>query len=672
MVSGTLSTHAEPPTSRARRRFRNLSIGSKLTFGFGLLVSLTLIVVGLTYIASAAAARTITYTSDVRVPAALTSSYAQSHLLQMFSNVRGYLALGDLRFMRSYRTAEQDFEEDLNDLKELSVNFDAENKRRLEELDQTFQEWRRLPDTLFLLYSDQMAREPAYNWLNTTGTRHAARVLININEIIALQVQREPSRENIVLIENMDSFRSSFSAMFAGLRGYVTTRNPNFRHYEYEFNLDINAQDWQVIAENQQRFTSEQQALLEEIRTEREQMIAQVPTQIFAVVESDQWRADLYLFDTELEPRTARMQQLLLEIMESQQETLRNDLAWGSANLNQTRSQALGWGVVATLLGIGMALGFWRMITQPVQRLTVVAQQIEGGDLSAKAPVDSHDEIGIFARTFNRMTAQLRQTFAQISHEKKRADDLLDIVIPIGVALSSERDFNRLLENMLVEAMAYCRADGGAIFLRDGQVLKLMMLRITSQNAFLGGTTGEPIVFPPLPLDAQEIGAPEQRNPVSSAVIRGEPVNIPDAHAASTLYDIEPMQAMVSRFNYQPVSLLAIPLNNTRNEVLGVMQLINAQQPETNEIIPFDTNLQRMMVSFSSLAVAALESYIREQSLRQEIQQLRIQIDESKQQQQVSEIVESDFFQDLQARARTLRQRNKGEKSRPSEDTNQV
>jgi hypothetical protein len=63
--------------------------------------------------------------------------------------------------------------------------------------------------------------------------------------------------------------------------------------------------------------------------------------------------------------------------------------------------------------------------------------------------------------------------------------------------------------------------------------------------------------------------------------------------------------------------------------------------------------------SFSSLAVTALEAYIREQSLRQEIQQLRIEIDERQQQQQVIEIVGTDFFQDLQAKARMLRMRRR-------------
>lgn len=50
--------------------------------------------------------------------------------------------------------------------------------------------------------------------------------------------------------------------------------------------------------------------------------------------------------------------------------------------------------------------------------------------------------------------------------------------------------------------------------------------------------------------------------------------------------------------------------------------------------------------------------YQRERSLRQQVQDLKIEIDEARRQKQVSEIVDSDFFQDLQTRARALRRRN--------------
>ena len=51
----------------------------------------------------------------------------------------------------------------------------------------------------------------------------------------------------------------------------------------------------------------------------------------------------------------------------------------------------------------------------------------------------------------------------------------------------------------------------------------------------------------------------------------------------------------------------------------------------------------------------AREVYSREQELKKQVQQLRIEVDEAKQSKQVSEIVDSDFFQDLQAKAREMR-----------------
>ena len=111
--------------------------------------------------------------------------------------------------------------------------------------------------------------------------------------------------------------------------------------------------------------------------------------------------------------------------------------------------------------------------------------------------------------------------------------------------------------------------------------------------------------------------------------------------------------------DYVVESLLTIPLKNNAGQVRGVLQLLNAQDPETHEAIPFDENLQQMMESFSLLAVAALEAYIREQNLRQEIRQLRIEIDEAKREKQVREIVETETFQSLQAKAAEMRRRRK-------------
>jgi GAF domain-containing protein len=286
-----------------------------------------------------------------------------------------------------------------------------------------------------------------------------------------------------------------------------------------------------------------------------------------------------------------------------------------------------------------------------------VAEQIRGGDLEAQARVESKDEIGVLAETFNNMTRQLRQTLLQVRKEKKRADDLLEVVIPIGVELASEKDFNRLLENILLEAKSFCHADAGILYLKEEERLKFVIVRNDTLNLSMGGTVDKDITYSHLPARLPMYDDEGGRRSIAAhAASIGASVNIPDAYQPDVLNTYGP-GVFDEKTSYRSVSYLTIPLKNSLNQVLGVLQLINAQESDGGQAVPFDPNLQQMMESYSSLAVAALEAYIREQSLRQQIQQLRIEIDEVKRQKQVSEIVDTDFFQDLRAKARAMRDR---------------
>jgi GAF domain-containing protein len=254
------------------------------------------------------------------------------------------------------------------------------------------------------------------------------------------------------------------------------------------------------------------------------------------------------------------------------------------------------------------------------------------------------------------MTQQLRQTLHQLRKEKKRADDLLEVVIPIGAKLSSEKDFNRLLEEMLLQTKAFCHADAGTLFLRnENDQLQFVIVRNDTLNLALGGASGEAVPFPPIQLHDPATGEPNQRSLAVRAALAESSINVA---ALSDEWESDvAAEGSLAGSEYRALSVLAIPLRSIEGNVLGVMQLINAKDSETGDIIPFDAHLQQMLESFSSLAVAALESYIREQKLHQQIEQLRIEIDERKRQRQVSEIVETDFFQDLQQKARGVRSR---------------
>ena len=83
--------------------------------------------------------------------------------------------------------------------------------------------------------------------------------------------------------------------------------------------------------------------------------------------------------------------------------------------------------------------------------------------------------------------------------------------------------------------------------------------------------------------------------------------------------------------------------------------MINAKDRETGRVVSFDKTLQRMVESLSALATVVLEAYIRERQLKQQIQELKIVIDETKKQSQVAEITESEYFQSLREKVQVLR-----------------
>lgn len=632
------------PLEAATQRFsllNRMTISRKLTIAFGVLVLLTLGVIGISYWGSAGATEKINRTNEERVPAALASDRAQANLLQMVGDVRGYLALGDNNLRTSYERTRQAFEANLHELEQLP----GLDQQKLQELRTAYQAWQPLPNTLFNLHDDQLQREPALRMLIKDANPLIVPISQNTRRLIDGRAQGTLDAGQVALLRDLALFQSSFSSMISGLRGWVTTKRTSF-YTEYISNSIINEESWKRLTSQHDQFTTDQRAQLDQIGVNRDKLLP-LADEIISLAAGTRSREDLYQFQTQAEPLAQKMIDALGAISSDQQTRLAEDLSAGNFDLFRARGQMLAGGGIALVAAVIMSYIFRAHISGPIRRLTAVAELIRTGNLSARATVESSDEIGTLATTFNNMTGQLQHTLVQVRSEKKRADDLLEVVIPIGVAFSSEKDFNRLLERIVLEAKEFCSASAGMLFLRDGERLRHVIVRDDHAPPPIEGTTSTPL--PQRFADDESVAARVAQT--------GESINLADvAHANG--YQIE-IAADYDATLGTP-TLLAIPLKNSNHEVVGVLQLRDAQDKATNTVIAFDHNLQQMMESLSLLAAAALEAYIREQGLRQEIMQLRIEIDEAKRQKAVSDIVDSDFFQDIQNRARSMRARNRG------------
>jgi signal transduction histidine kinase/ActR/RegA family two-component response regulator/CHASE3 domain sensor protein len=426
------------------RSFNNLSIGSKLNVGFGILVMLTLLVVGLILIAGRKATLNIDLTEKLRVPTALASARAQSSLLKMQASVRGYLVLSDLQNIDDYNKAKEIFEINLAELETLSAHWtDTNDIRRLRQLKTTFEAWTPISERLFELHDNPRENQPALRLASLELQPLMIKIDDQVDRLIELQEQQEPSVENRELLAEMVDLKDSFQAIATNLRAYATSGDLAFK-YGYAANLSANSLAWKNLQNMEISLDSDQKILLNNIATRREQLL-RLPLQIFEAVESQRTYEDLYLFKTEAEPRAEQMLQLLDEMTAGQQALLQADLNKGRQSLVNVQHQTISGGLLALILGVGMAFIFKENIAGPVRRLIKTSEQITAGDYAAQAGVESQDEIGRLATTINSMTGRLRDTIGSLEKQTQQ----LETIVEISQRLASKLDVAELVSDVV-------------------------------------------------------------------------------------------------------------------------------------------------------------------------------------------------------------------------------
>lgn len=183
---------------------------------------------------------------------------------------------------------------------------------------------------------------------------------------------------------------------------------------------------------------------------------------------------------------------------------------------------------------------------------------------------------------------------------KADADQLflqIERLTEIGRALSRERNLNALLEMILDEARRFTHADAGTLYIKEGDTLRFKILQNETMKARIGGKPEDEIPFPPVKLRKSNVSA--------YVAMTGVSVNIPDVYC-SNLFDFTGPKVFDKSTGYRSKSMLVVPMRNHENDVIGVLQLLNAQNPATGEIISFSAFHESLTESLASQAAVAI------------------------------------------------------------------
>ena len=207
------------------------------------------------------------------------------------------------------------------------------------------------------------------------------------------------------------------------------------------------------------------------------------------------------------------------------------------------------------------------------------------------------------AAAFDNLSRSRRQ--AKLEQDLRRATGEIDQLNEIGIALSTQRDRESLLNLILQKSCDITDSDAGSLYLVEENDQGTKHLRFkTTQNNSMRLYLGESL----LPLDRTSLAG--------YVASTGDEVHLPDVYQIPSSYPFTFNRKFDEESGYRSKSMLVVPMKDPRGEILGVIQLINckrdpgaARRPATEaNVVPFPEECRALLRSLASQAAVALEN----------------------------------------------------------------
>ena len=176
--------------------------------------------------------------------------------------------------------------------------------------------------------------------------------------------------------------------------------------------------------------------------------------------------------------------------------------------------------------------------------------------------------------------------------EQRQAEKILEM----GIQLTSERNYDELLVKIIECAMEITNCDGGTLYLHEQGELQFSIIKTKSLGINQKGK--EMKSFPPVPMN--------EKNVCAYAALHRQLLNIEDAYNCQE-FDFSGPREYDQMSGYRTKSILVFPLVNHEDDLVGVVQLINAQD-ENHQVIPFEPEYEKVLQSLGSQAAVAVSN----------------------------------------------------------------
>ncbi len=232
----------------------------------------------------------------------------------------------------------------------------------------------------------------------------------------------------------------------------------------------------------------------------------------------------------------------------------------------------------------------------------------EPAGMSCLLPADFTPRQALVAVRDAWRTALLRRQITQLQEHHLAGNRELEKLIEIGISLSSERNIGRLLDKILLQACEVTTADAGSVYIirKNENGERVLHFSNTLSHS--------------LNVDFNEFTIPIGPDSIAGYVaLTGESLRLEDCYRVPERYQFSINKSFDKSNNYRTMSMLAVAMRNQKDEITGVIQLINRKlSPELvlsspraveKHVLPFDERSCNLIEALASQAAVALENY---------------------------------------------------------------
>ncbi len=175
----------------------------------------------------------------------------------------------------------------------------------------------------------------------------------------------------------------------------------------------------------------------------------------------------------------------------------------------------------------------------------------------------------------------------------------------LGLALSADKDLETLLQMIAEMARKYSRAEGCTVYLcnEEKNALDFAVIQNIKLN-INGGSKDKTKKWPTVEL-YHEDGQENHSNASAYCALKNKTINIEDVYD-EVGFDFTGTQKFDAHSHYRSQSMLLIPMVDHENEVVGVLQLLNARKGVSRKVCPFQTEDIAMVQGLASQAAMAV------------------------------------------------------------------